>query len=69
VEVNNRIGFFLVYELLECIRFVRSYNVVISSLMITGSEMRETLKIDVYSTLSGSIYTPRLLYERYVLAT
>jgi len=39
---------------------MRSYHVVVSSLMILSSEMRERLKIDVSNLLSRSINMPRL---------
>ena len=61
--------FILVYELLEYKRTKRSPHVVLSSLMMACSEMRETLKIDVYNLLSRSVNTPRRDSRHYVRAT
>ena len=58
-------GFDLVCKLLECIRNVRSYHVVLSSLMMPGSGIIGMLKIDVFRSLSRSINMPRSGFERY----
>ena len=53
-------SFHLVSELLERMRTMRSYHVVLSSIMMLSFEMREMLKIDVDSPLSKSIDKPWL---------
>ena len=53
-------SFHLVCELLERMRTMRSYHVVLSSIMMLSFEMREMLKIDVDSPLSKSMDKPWL---------
>jgi hypothetical protein len=60
-----KMSFHLVCELYECKRTLQSHHVVLPSLMMPGSEMIETLKINVYSPISRSINMPRPDSGRY----